>query len=414
MFTQDKEIFNILLGAVSEAVVIVNEKQTIVESNKSAESIFRYGHRELIKKPLKVLIPENYHNAHDNHFAGFLEREEIRKMNQENNIYAVRKDGSTFPVEIGLNPFTIYGNNFVMALIVDITVRKEQQKKILELNDKLEEKVKERTKELERANNKLKSLIVSLDKENKKRIKAELDASNALKKERELNDLKSKFLSMVTHEFKTPLSGILTSALLMEKYKLEKHQEQRDRHLKTIKDEVHFLDNLLTDFSSVERLEKGKIKYVMFNFKLSKVVNEVIYNANMLLKEGQKINYPENIDEISLCQDEKVVELILSNLVYNAIKYSPENSTIHIGITQNKKNTIFIVKDNGIGIPQKEQKYVFNPYFRAENVLTTQGTGIGLSIVKSHLENLGGTIRFKSKENIGTTFTITIPNEAPT
>jgi signal transduction histidine kinase len=115
-----------------------------------------------------------------------------------------------------------------------------------------------------------------------------------------------------------------------------------------------------------------------------------------------------------LCQDEKVVELILSNLVYNAIKYSPENSTIHIGITQNKKNTIFIVKDNGIGIPQKEQKYVFNPYFRAENVLTTQGTGIGLSIVKSHLENLGGTIRFKSKENIGTTFTITIPNEAPT
>ena len=113
-----------------------------------------------------------------------------------------------------------------------------------------------------------------------------------------------------------------------------------------------------------------------------------------------------------MCQDEKVIELILSNLIYNSIKYSPEHTSIHIGITQNKTDTTFVVKDNGIGIPQKEQKNIFNPYFRAENVLSTQGTGIGLSIVKSHLDNLGGTIRFESKEHVGTTFTVTIPNKA--
>jgi signal transduction histidine kinase len=142
------------------------------------------------------------------------------------------------------------------------------------------------------------------------------------------------------------------------------------------------------------------------------VVNEVVYNANMLLKEGQKINYPENIDDYSMFQDEKTVELALSNLVHNAIKYSSENTIIDFQIKQDKINTTFKIKDNGIGIPIHDQKLIFNRYFRAENALLTQGTGIGLNIVKSHLENLGGTIYFESEENKGSLFTFIIPNKA--
>ena len=142
------------------------------------------------------------------------------------------------------------------------------------------------------------------------------------------------------------------------------------------------------------------------------MVNEVVYNCNMLLKEGQHINYPENIDDISLFQDEKIIQLICSNLLHNAIKYSPEGAIIDLLIKQDNKFTTLIVKDEGFGIPEKDQKSIFERYFRAENVVNTQGTGIGLNIAKNHLENLGGSICFESKEHVGTTFTITLPNTA--
>ena len=129
----------------------------------------------------------------------------------------------------------------------------------------------------------------------------------------------------------------------------------------------------------------------------------------MLLKNGQKINIPHNIDDFILEQDEIILVLILSNLMCNAVKYSPENSTIIIKIIKNGKNISFVIIDKGIGIPLNDQNYVFNRYFRAENALNIQGTGIGLSIVKAHVENLGGTISFKSKENEGSVFILKIP-----
>ncbi|RNC87745.1 MAG: PAS domain-containing sensor histidine kinase [Winogradskyella sp.] len=405
MFQQNQDIFKVLLGSVSEGVIIVDEKQIIVEANEAANTMFGYAEGELIKQSLNVLIPQNYHAGHGKHFDGFMKKKERRQMGQGRDIFGAHKDGSTFPVEAGLNPFSIYGKNYVMALVIDVSIRKAQEQKIQELNSELEEKVKARTKELGET-------ITELKQENKKRLEAEEDAKEALKKEKELNELKTKFLSMVSHEFKTPLSGILTSTMLLSKYKLTEQQEKRDKHIKTISNKVHYLNNILNDFLSVEKLEKGKVLYKPTMFKLSKVVNEVVYNANMLLKDGQRINYPEDIDNISLYQDEKIVELALSNLVHNAIKYSSENTVIDISISQNKNITQFKVKDNGIGIPKKDQKNIFNRYFRAENALLTQGTGIGLNIVKDHLENLKGRIYFESEPEKETIFTIEIPNRA--
>ena len=232
----------------------------------------------------------------------------------------------------------------------------------------------------------------------------------ALRAEKEHNELKTKFLTLVSHEFKTPLSGILTSTMLLSKYKLTKEQEKRDKHIETITILVNSLNNILNDFLSVDKIETGNIQYTSRTFKLSKLVKDVVYNAGVLLKEGQEINYPKNIDEVSLYLDENILELILSNLVNNAVKYSSENATIDIDITQNNKEIIFSITDNGIGIPKKDQKHIFNRYYRAENVKSTQGTGIGLNIVKNHLDYLGGSISFKSEENVGSTFTVSIPN----
>ena len=135
----------------------------------------------------------------------------------------------------------------------------------------------------------------------------------------------------------------------------------------------------------------------------------MIYDANMLLKNGQKINYPQDIDEMVIEFDEKILELTLTNVVNNAIKYSPEDTVVDIIIKAQKEGLIIEITDQGMGIPKKEQKFVFDRYFRAENALLSQGTGIGLNIVKSHLENLDGTITFTSAEGKGSTFVIKLP-----
>jgi len=365
MFLEDQDVFNVLFEAVSEGVIVVNDQQKIVSTNTSAEKMFGYDKEGLINQHLNVLIPRKYHAEHGAHVESFKKKKESRPMGRGFDLFGAHKDGTSFPVEAGLNPFKIQGKTFIMALIIDISERKRQENEIIELNAELERKVNIRTKELSDTVEELKEVNVVLDAENKKRLSAEEEAKVALQKEKELNELKTKFLSLVSHEFKTPLSGILTSAMLLSKYKLEAQQEKRDKHIDTITKKVHYLNNILNDFLSVEKLESGKVTYKNNTFKLSKVVNEVVYNANMLLKEGQKIIYPEDIDDMSLTQDEKIVELSLSNLVHNAIKYSPENTIVKISIQQNQTKTVFSVIDNGIGIPKVDQKNIFNRYFRA-------------------------------------------------
>ncbi len=397
-------IFRILSEAISEGIVIVNEKQEIVTSNDAAGKMFGYKPEELLGENLSILIPREYRNSHPKQVEGFLEKSDPRQMGHGRDLYGLRKDGSTFPVEAGLNPFEIYGSKYVMALVTDISVRKSQELQILELNTELEQKIEERTKALKETVRELKAEVL-------KRMEAEHKIKESLRKERELNELKTKFLSLVSHEFKTPLSGILTSATLLGKYTQEEQQDKREKHIKTIRNKVKYLNNILNDFLSIERLESGKATYKFDTFPLSKVVNEVIYNANMLLKDGQKINYPNNIDDIIVNFDEKILELSLTNLINNAVKYSPEFTTIDVDVEQ--KNNMLSIKiiDEGMGIPEKEQKFIFNRYFRAENALLDQGTGIGLNIVKSHLENVGGSISFKSEENKGSTFTISFPTK---
>lgn len=410
---KNKEVFNVLFEAASEGIIVVDSKQNIISANLAAESMFGYKPGELEGRPLNILIPPNYRAQHPQHFNGFLEHSERRQMGHGRDLFGVKKDGTRFPVEAGLNPFEIEGERYVMSLIIDISVRKETQRQIKELNTHLEDKIKVRTQELQDTVLELKKLNKNLEDEIKKRKAAEKKMKSALQKEKELNELKTKFLSLVSHEFKTPLSGILTSATLIEKYKMEDHQEKREKHLATIRNKVHYLNNILNDFLSIERLESGNGQYKYSSFSLKRLLNEVVYNANITLKIGQEIEYPQDMEDMMLYQDEKILELILSNLLSNSIKYSPEDTIIHFRVEVSEKNIKFEVQDKGIGIPEKDQKHIFERYFRAENAVLNQGTGIGLNIAKTHLENLGGNIGFTSQENEGTTFTVEIPILTP-
>lgn len=360
--------------SLNEIYVFDRKTLQFINANYGAQKNIGYTLKEL-KNMTPVDINPKYTESQFRKELKMLDKDNVEKIELE-TIHQ-RKSGTTYPVNVHLQCSKLANKDVYVAIILDITEQKNY-------TVKLEETVTKRTEELK----------------------------IALTTEKELNELKTKFLSLVSHEFKTPLSGIMSSTILLSKYKLEEQQDKRDKHIKTITDEVHYLNNILTDFLSIERLDKGKYNYKFNTFKVSKVINEVIYNANMLLKEGQHINYPDNIDDLSLHQDEKIIELALSNLVHNAIKYSEENSVIDIDITQTKQSTIFKIKDNGIGIPLKDQKNIFNRYFRAENALLNQGTGIGLNIAKDHINNLKGEIYFESTENKGSVFTIEIPNTA--
>ncbi|MEH6748008.1 MAG: PAS domain-containing sensor histidine kinase [Maribacter arcticus] len=374
VFEKNSNIFNLLSEGISEGIILVNTKQEIVATNSSAEEMFGYDKDELIGNSLDCIIPKRYHHKHSEHFSSFMEKSEKRKMGNGRDLSGLRKNGEEFPVEAGLNPFVLYGNSYVMALVTDITDRKNY-------TQNLEQIVQKRTKQL----------------------------TDALEKEKELNELKTRFLSLVSHEFKTPLSSILTSSTLLSKYTETDQQENRDKHINTIKTKVRQLNTILNDFLSVERLELGKVNYSIEEFPLSRLVNEVVYDANMLLKTGQDIIYPDNIDEVLITFDEKALALALSNVLHNAVKYSSEDSIIKILFKVEKEFLILEVIDEGIGIPKEQQKHIFDRYFRAENALLIQGTGIGLNIVKQHLENLGAILTFISEENIGSTFIIQIP-----
>lgn len=408
-FFDNKNILNLLFQAASEGIIVVDSRQIVVAANLAAEEMFGYEQGELLSQHLDRLVPKDYHHVHHKHVDQFIDNSEKRQMGHGRDLYGVRKDGSLFPVEAGLNPFEIEGEKYVMSLIIDITIRKETQRQIRELNTELEEKIELRTRELSESVEDLKNLNVELGEEINRRKEAEEKIKNALQKEKELNELKTKFLSLVSHEFKTPLSGILTSATLAEKYTKEEQQPKREKHLVTIRNKVHYLNNILNDFLSIERLDSGRGQYKFSKFRLKRLINEVIYNANITLKDGQEISYPKDIEDVELFMDEKILELILSNLLGNAIKYSPENTSIQFMVDFHDDLIVFKIKDQGRGIPKKDQKHIFERYFRAENALLDQGTGIGLNIAKTHLENLGGTIQFESEENKGTTFTIEVP-----
>ena len=246
-----------------------------------------------------------------------------------------------------------------------------------------------------------KALVETL--KNLEESKQELQKS--LNKERELGELKSRFVSMASHEFRTPLSTILSAATLIEKYPHADDQEKREKHIKRIKTAVGNLTDILEEFLSVGRLEEGKIEIRKVNFDLPELIHEIIYEFKNILKYGQQISYSHNgVEDIVL--DKSLLRKIIINLCSNATKFSPEDSVINITTTCHENNLMLQIKDSGIGISEDDQKHLFERFFRATNVTNVQGTGLGLHIVAKYTELMQGEVSLKSKLEEGTEITI--------
>jgi PAS domain S-box-containing protein len=378
----------------SEGIMIVNEKGEIVRMNPSAEKLFGYSRNELQGKKIEKLIPKRYVPKHEIDRQNYIGNPHARSMGLGLDLYALRKDGTEFPVEVSLSPYSTEKGKFVFAFIVDITLRKQSELKLKNYSDELARQVKNRTLILEEA-------IRELEK-----TKNELNIS--LEKERELSELKSRFVSMASHEFRTPLATILSSLSLVTKYGEINEPEKQSKHIRRIKSSINNLTDILNDFLSVSRLEEGKIVVVPYIFEIRPFIAEIIGEMSSVLKTGQEIkNVCTGNEEVSA--DKKLLKNVLFNLISNAIKFSPEGSTVEVHSLVTHQELTIQVKDYGIGISKPDQARLFERFYRAHNAAHIQGTGLGLHIISRYLEIMNGTVEVQSEENKGSTFTIKIP-----
>jgi PAS domain S-box-containing protein len=388
------ESLNALFEYTTEGIIIANQSGTIIRVNPSAEKLFGYELGELLNQKIEVLVPNKFSHSHEKHRDGYNKNPHPRSMGKGLDLYGKKKNGTEFPVEISLSHYKTNDEMFIIAFIIDRTERKEAEERIKRVNAELELKVEERTKILKET---LHQLEASKD-----------ELSAALEKEKELNDMKSRFVTMASHEFRTPLSTILSSASLIGKYKNTEEEEKRHKHVDRIKSAVTNMTLILNDFLSAGKLEEGKISVNLVLIDIPAFINESLNELSNFLKPGQIVNYNHQGEHNFVC-DKQFLKNMIINLVSNASKFSSENKTIEINTINKSSELILTVKDGGMGIPVDEQKNLFERFFRAKNASNIQGTGLGLSIVAKYIEVLNGTIKFESELNIGTTFYITLP-----
>lgn len=399
---QSENQFKALFQFASEGILVANKLGSIILANPAAEKLFGYNRDELVGKQVEILIPKRVATNHTELRDKFHTNPSPRSMGSGRDLFGLKKDGTEFPVEVSLSPFTSDEGDFVIAFVIDISIRKKldadikQQKKELEkLTLELEKRVKDRTMILEEA---LQQLEISRE-----------ELTIALDKEKELNEMKSRFVSMASHEFRTPLATILSSLSLVSKYGELDEKEKQQRHIERIKDSIKHLTDLLNDVLSISKLEEGKTSITLETFNMHAFTTEVIHELQLLTQRGQHIVY-NHTGDVNVHLDKKGLRIILFNLLSNAIKFSPEKSNIEVytGLDNNEVN--ISIKDSGVGISKEDQENLFQRFFRGRNVTNIQGTGLGLSIVARYIELFNGTIAVESEVNEGTTFNIALPN----
>ncbi|WP_017720859.1 hybrid sensor histidine kinase/response regulator [Kamptonema formosum] len=248
------------------------------------------------------------------------------------------------------------------------------------------------------------------------RHRSESEVRKALQKEKELNELKSRFVSMVSHEFRTPLSTILFSAGLLETYGPKWPEEKKVTHLHRIQTAVRQMTGLLEDILVIGKAEAGKLEFNPAPLDLEQFCREIAEEIQITDVNKHCINFVSQGRLNDAIMDDKMLRHILSNLLSNAIKYSPEGSTVDFELTalehrgeEQSPAVVFRIQDRGIGIPPEDVDRLFETFYRATNVGTIQGTGLGLAIVKRAVDLHGGEIDVKSEVGAGTRFTVTLP-----
>jgi two-component system, LuxR family, sensor kinase FixL len=405
-----------IIKTATDGIIIIDDSGIIELVNEAAAKLFDYDELELVGQNISVLTPSPHRDAHDSYIQNYIQTGVRKIIGIGRDVMGLRKNGDTFPLRLSISEVQLPERVVFTGILHDLTAQKAAEAQIKALNQHLEEEVNRRTEELAATVNQLLNNKKKLEFEIQERKiaettlrKNELELRKAFEKERELNTLKSRFVSMASHEFRTPLSTILSSADLLEMYTTQEQQDKRLKHTTRIKSAVNNLISILNDFLSLSKLEEGKIEISPVEFNLEGFCEEVMDDVQALLKPGQIFQHHGLRPDIVIFLDKKMLKNILINLFSNAIKYSDPGKTIDCFV-EIKDNELWVsVQDHGIGIPEEEQQHLFTRFFRAHNAENIPGTGLGLNIVKRYIELMNGRINFESILGEGTTFHIHIP-----
>lgn len=408
--------FKAILATAVDGIIIIDQRGRIDMVNEAAQRLFGYTEEELVGRNVRILMPEPDSSHHDGYMERYHQTGERRIMGIGREVKGRRKDGSEFPFSLGVSELRLRDKVMYVGIIHDLTTINEARRQLtdyaLELkkaNENLEQEVLKRTAQLGASNDLLQHTNQELEAEVALRRKAEEEANALLSREKELNELKSRFVSMASHEFRTPLAGILTSVSLLSRYENPDQADKRKRHMDIIRGAVHNLTAILNDFLSLEKLESGRVDIHAESFPLLPLIEEFRSEIQGMLKPGQTLEFEIEPGLTEVWADRHLLRNILTNLVSNGIKYSFEGSRVTVAMRIEAGDLRTDVVDRGMGIPAKDQPYMFDRLFRASNVTNIQGTGLGLNIVRHYLDLHGGTITFASTEGEGTTFTFRIP-----
>jgi PAS domain S-box-containing protein len=348
-----------IIDTAVDGIITIDSRGIIETVNPAVTRLFGYLDSEMIGQNIKILMPEPDKGRHDQYIENYNQTGKGNIIGKGREVTGRRKDGSTFPFLLSISEVLLSKRKIFTGIIHDIS----------ELSE----------------------------------------VKDALRREMQLNELKSRFVTMASHEFRTPLSAILSSASLIGKYKEMEDDDKRTKHINRIKSSVSNMTNILNDFLSLSRLEEGMVMNHPVECDIQELSEEVIGELSAVLKEKQTIQYLHNGSFNGPLLDKNIIKNIMINLLSNAIKYSGEEKQIEFSTYANDKEFVLVVKDQGIGIPDADKPHLFERFFRANNATNIQGTGLGLNIVKKYMDLLNGQITYNSELNVGTTFTVTIP-----
>jgi PAS domain S-box-containing protein len=396
--------FEAVFANATIGIVVCDRAGIMVSANELAGQVFGYAPAELLGQRIEVLVPNAVDRQHAQLRESFNQRPQVRSMGaHRGELVGLRKDGSEFPVEASLSYFHLDEELYVVAYILDISAKKAaeqelvaQHERVARLNADLEQTVADRTQ----------ALLLTLDQLEKRG----LELTQALAAEQELGEMKSRFVSMASHEFRTPLTWVLTSAELIAEYAQGPQQEKQLKHVARIRSSVKHMNDILEEFLSVGRIEEGRVEATAAPIDLEGLLAETVADVQGLLKAGQRVECRADCTGL-IGLDASLLRKILVNLVSNAVKYSGEHSVVNLQATCAAGQLVLTVQDRGVGISKEDQTHLFERFFRARNVATVPGTGLGLYIIAKYLELMRGTIALHSVLDEGTTVTITIPYE---
>ncbi|CAM3447501.1 histidine kinase [Flavobacterium longum] len=388
----------LLTGFVTNAIdgiIIIDERGIITTINPSACTIFGYEPDDVIGKNVSVLMPQPDRAQHDNYIGRYQRTHLPRIIGIGREVMGLKSDGTVFPFRLGVSEVEYKDRHIYVGFIHDLTQQKKDEEQLKSYASHLEELVEKRTQSLNES-------ISELEE-----AKAKLTES--LEREKELGQLKSRFVSMASHEFRTPLHALQLSASLIGKYAENLNSPEIEKHVGKIKNSVGHLTSILNDFLHLEKLESGKVQVHLAPTDIRKVSDETADEIQVLAKPGQIIAVTHNGIVANVPSDASLLKSCLLNLLSNAVKYSEPNTPITIVTDVDDTHYTISVEDRGMGIPEEDQEHLFEAFFRANNANLIAGTGLGLTIVTRYVGLLGGSVSFKSTFGKGTIFTLKFP-----